>query len=634
MAPSGDGMVTSPDASTPPTSTAATESVASRAVTLGGADRRRSTRREGLAVAALVALAAALRLTLAARGWPMLNSDEATMGLMGSDTLSRGSHPVFTYAQDYIGALQAYLAAPVDALLGPTPLALRVVTTIEVVAFLLVIYALARAVWSPAVGLVSLGLLALGPEWALLRQVQAGVGAQDTLLFGALVVWLAFLRLGACAPGARRALALDVAFGLAAGLGLWSDFLFLPYLAVALLALACLGLRDWRAGALRATHALGEVTLGLVGFVVGAAPFILANISSGGQTLRHAVALAQAHTGAPAAGLGARLALLAGQAGATLLVGLPQTLGSATICPGCAVWPQQGVTITAGRLTQELFFAAPFSLLALGLWLWTALPLARAIRRRAPRVLAQWRGNPPAPPPLDARWWGRLMLTLGGALTLLQYVASRTSYTFPASSARYLIGLYICAPLVAAPLAAALAVVWRRSGVDRGAEGLLGEAFGAPLGMALLLLILIINGAGAAHALAATADRQTYGQPMGQRDARLVAFLQAHHSPTFYAGYWTCLRLVFTSEQQVSCAVIDQREAFTLGFNRYPPAVRRTLADPHPAWVFDLARQDEAAAVPTQVAACIATHEPRCVGYTSATQDDYLIYYYAVPPTP
>jgi hypothetical protein len=84
----------------------------------------------------------------------------------------------------------------------------------------------------------------------------------------------------------------------------------------------------------------------------------------------------------------------------------------------------------------------------------------------------------------------------------------------------------------------------------------------------------------------------------------------------------------------VSCAVIDQREAFTLGFNRYPPAVRRTLADPHPAWVFDLARQDEAAAVPTQVAACIATHEPRCVGYTAATQDDYLIYYYAVPPTP
>src|SRR5487761_2303627 len=135
--------------------------------------------REWMAVTALVALAA--------RGWPILNSDEATMGLMGSDVLLRGARPVFTYAQDYIGALQAYLAAPVNALLGPTPLALRTVTTLEFVAFLLVAYALARALWSPAVALVSLALLALGPEWALLRQLQAGAGAQDTLLFGALV---------------------------------------------------------------------------------------------------------------------------------------------------------------------------------------------------------------------------------------------------------------------------------------------------------------------------------------------------------------------------------------------------------------------------------------------------------------
>jgi hypothetical protein len=611
-----------------PTSAGVDEGAVSPPVSSGSGH---PTRREMAVVAALVALAVALRLTLAARGWPILNSDEATMGLMGGDVLQRGGRPTFFYAQDYMGALQAYLVAPVDALLGPTPLALRLVTTLQVAAFLLVIYALARALWSPAVGLVSLALLALGPEWALLREVQGGVGAQDTLLFGALVVWLAFLRLRSLQGGRRRyALALDAAFGLAAGLGLWGDFLFLPYLAAALLALACLGLREWRVGALRATHALSEAALGVVGFVLGAAPFILANISSGGQTLRHAVALAQAHTGAAPLGLGGRLELLAGQLGATLLVGLPQALGSVTICPGCAVWPAPGVAITSGRLAQELAFAAPFSLLALGLWLWSAAPLARALRRHTPRILEQWRGQPGALPPLDARWWGRLMLVLGGALTLLQYVVSRTSYSFPASSARYLIGLYICAPLVAAALVAAFRTAFRTGkSLPR-----VSEALVAPLGVALLLLILIINGAGAAHALAATANQQTYGQPMGQRDARLVAFLQAHQGAAFYAGYWTCLRLVFTSEQQVSCAVIDPNDAFTLGFNRYPPAVRRTLADPHPAWVFDLARGDEAASVPVQVAACIATREPRCAGYTSATQDDYLIFYYAGPSAP
>ena len=432
-----------------------------------------------------LALAVALRLTLAARGWPILNSDEATMGLMGSDVLQRGSHPTFFYAQDYMGALQAYLAAPVNALLGPTPFALRVVTTFEFALFLLVVYALARAIWSPAVGLVSLALLALGPEWALLRQVQAGVGAQETLLFGALVVWLAscgcVLTHEAREARLRCHARARLVFGLAAGLGLWSDFLFLPYLAR----------RCWRwsawacataCGRATSERALGEAALALAGFLIGAAPFILANISSHGQTLRHAVALAQAHNGAAAPGLRQRLALVGWQIGATLLVGLPQALGSGGVCPGCAVWPQQGVSVTPDRLAQELAFTLPFALVAIGLWLWTAAPLACAMRRVIPLVVAQRRPDAPALPPLDARWWGRLMLALGGALTLLQYTASRTSYTFPASSARYLIGLYICAPLMIAPLVAACAAIWRSRSAAWMAKRRLGGGAGGAAG--------------------------------------------------------------------------------------------------------------------------------------------------------
>jgi hypothetical protein len=137
----------------------------------------------------------------------------------------------------------------------------------------------------------------------------------------------------------------------------------------------------------------------------------------------------------------------------------------------------------------------------------------------------------------------------------------------------------------------------------------------------------------ATQALAATGDRQTYGQPMGQRDARLVAFLTAHHSADFYAGYWTCLRLAFASQQRVSCAVIGPYDAFTPGFNRYTPGVRRVQADPRPAWVFDLIKQDEAASVPAQVATCVRASQPRCVGYTAATVEHYLIFYYVGPPT-
>jgi hypothetical protein len=503
------------------------------------------------------------------------------------------------------------------------------VTTAEFVAFLLVLYALARAVWSPAVGLVSVALLAVGPEFGLLHEMYAGAGAQDTLLFGALLVWLAYLRLSRPARD-RRALWLALAFGLAAGLGLWGDFLFLPYLLVALLALVALTLRDWRVGALRIARTLGEAALGALGFVVGAAPFILANIASGGQTLRHAFVLAQAHGGAASVGLAGRLGLLLWQITATLLVGLPQAVGSGTICPGCAQWPAPGLSIPLGRLAQELALAASCSVVVLVLWLWSALPLARDVRRAAPRLVTAWRRDASMLPALDARWWGRLMLTLGGALTLLQYVVSRASYSFPASSARYLIGLYICAPLVAAPLVAACASVGRaaRSGWSAADTARRGEWLAAPLGVALLLLILTINAAGATHALANTRDPNLYGQPMNQRDIHLVAFLKAHHSATFYGGYWTCLRLVFTSQQAVSCAVLDQYDALGLGFNRYPPAVRRVLAAPHPAWVVDLRRPDESATYPKQLAACVAARQPRCAGYTATSFDQYLVYYY------
>lgn len=632
---------------------------------------------------ALLAVAAALRLTLAARGWPILNSDEATMGLMGRDVWRLGARPVFTYAQDYIGALQAYLVGAVDGVIGPTPFALRLVTTAQFVVFALVVYALARRLWSRSVAAVSLAILALGPEWALLREIQAGAGAQDTLVFGALVVWLALLRIEARQgspavarghmgpdgqpggqPGGQgvasarwrwRPFGLDAALGLAIGLGLWGDFLFAPYVAATLLALAVVGGGGWlrarRPGdvaAARAALALGagEVALGLIGFLVGVAPFIAANVISRGQTLRHAVKLSQAQNGAV---MGPVARLLA-QAGAALLVGLPQAMGSATLCPGCAVWPGPGATITPGRLLQEVIVAGGFSVGVIGLWLWSALPLGRDIAARFGRLRAApgWlAAGVEALAGQDARWWGRLMLVVGGALTLLQYVASRVSYSFPASSARYLIGLYICAPLVAAPLVAAVEALWTRwrepskRGRARHRRPRAGwnhvrwrgplALGGAVAGSALLALVVGINLAGAAHALAATSDRQVYGMPMGQRDAALVRFLRAHHAANFYAGYWTCIRLEFTSEQALNCAVIDDRNPFAPGFNRYYPGQRAVAADAHPAWVFDLERRDWSAGAPAQVAACARGGQPQCGGDVSTVVAQYLIYYYPYP---
>ena len=143
----------------------------------------------------MLALAAVIRMILAAHGWPYANSDEATIGLMVDDILRDAAHPAFTYGEHHVGALDAYLQAPAFLALGHTNLALHVTTTIQYLLFLLVLYAFTRAVFSPRVAVGALLLLAVGGELALLFSMRAGHHEQDTLLLGTLLLWLTFLRL-------------------------------------------------------------------------------------------------------------------------------------------------------------------------------------------------------------------------------------------------------------------------------------------------------------------------------------------------------------------------------------------------------------------------------------------------------
>src|SRR2546425_3067027 len=75
-------------------------------------------------IAAFVILlfAVAIRVILVAQGWPVTNSDEATIGLMGLHILHHGELPIFFYGQNYMGALQAYLGAGFFALFGSSVL--------------------------------------------------------------------------------------------------------------------------------------------------------------------------------------------------------------------------------------------------------------------------------------------------------------------------------------------------------------------------------------------------------------------------------------------------------------------------------------------------------------------------------
>jgi len=58
-----------------------------------------------LYAAALIVLAAGLRVVLAALNWPSTNSDEGTMGIMALHIAYRGETPHFFYGQEYMGSL-------------------------------------------------------------------------------------------------------------------------------------------------------------------------------------------------------------------------------------------------------------------------------------------------------------------------------------------------------------------------------------------------------------------------------------------------------------------------------------------------------------------------------------------------
>ncbi len=597
---------------------------------------------ERLAVAALLSVAALLRLTLAVRGWPQLDSDEGIVGLMTSDVVALRHFPVFFYGQSYMGAILAYLSAPAFILFGASNVSLRATVTIEIVAFLLVLYIFTRTIYSRRVALCTLALLALGPASALYHELYARAGNQTTLLLGTLILWLTVVRLQQT-DSARAARWADSAIGLAAGIALWVDFLILPFLAAAGAALTVDALhrrRSRRSGGGPAQRTLPRQLLVTgAACLVGMAPLVVSNITSDGRTFYQILVTG----GAPGYAEGLEhitllehVRLLGLQLISALLIGLPRALGNGLVCGSCATWPSPSAHAAgAGQIGLEALLSLPFSLLAIGLWAIAALPLARDVSRwlRSGRHGAPT-GAAAAGMTSDPLWWGRAMLVSVAALTFLMYIVSAESNRNPITSARYLVALYACAPLAVAPLLSGAERVWGwlRGFIGRQSRGARPAAL-AFAATTLLLAAFVCTAAEAGATLATTADAATYGVPYGTRDAHLIAFMQAHQATRFYAPYWTCYRIAFESHAQLVCTVIQDGNAFALAQNRMAEYTAQVARTPHPSYVFDLVKTptNNTAVIQVavhQVAAHIAQGDPAFAGYTSATFDGFVVYYH------
>src|SRR5258708_2448109 len=136
-----------------------------------------------------------IRFFLVFQGWPHTNIDEGTMGEMAMNIALRGEHPVFFYGQDYMGALQAYLAAGLFRLFGVSLFTLRLGLVFLFALFLISMYLMASLLYTKKLALFSIFLLSLGANSVLYREVQAIGGKPQTLLFGfnavLLGTWLA-----------------------------------------------------------------------------------------------------------------------------------------------------------------------------------------------------------------------------------------------------------------------------------------------------------------------------------------------------------------------------------------------------------------------------------------------------------
>jgi hypothetical protein len=599
--------------------------------------------------AGLIALAVALRLALAALGWPPTDSDEGTMGLMARHIAYQSAHPIFFYGQHYMGALEAYVAAGFFRVFGASLFALRAAIILISALALVAIYLLARRLAGQGVALFSLALLAIGSQEALSQQTFARGGYAETLLFGALALLLAIELarengrtplhrsgegqgrgnpsrsrspqrgaapalpppVGEGAGGEVPRLAAYAALGVVVGLGVWSDVLVLPF---ALGALALLAVFRWRA-------LLGRAGLCLaLGLLLGAAPLLIYAARAPGHNPFAGAAGVQQSGSAYAGNV---VALFAGEVVGTVAESIPIMTGGAALVPltPTEAWPLSasgGPLKLLATALRALWGLGYLALLAGALWAaWRALraqwpgkwKLALASRAEREALVIQS---------------GRLVVLLGAVATVLLFAASPVAARAPTHVARYLIGLLIALPVTLAPLwrAAdrspqstplqeermpwwnALPALGREPG-ERSARRRIAARLALGV-VALAYLCGLVEIAGGVPAARATLTQQS----------ALIADLERLGATRIYSDYWTCDRVAFLSAERIICAALDHQLQPDL--DRFPPYRALVAATSHPAYVF--------ATGSPQAAAFAARAAATPGAYTLERRDGYVIY--------
>ncbi len=556
----------------------------------------------GLWAGALIALAVALRIALIALGWPQLDSDEGTMGIMGMHILSQGEHPVFFYAQGYMGALEAYVAAAFFALFGVSTFTLRIGLILFFALFLVGMYLLTSRLYTRSWALVTLAFLSLGSAPILARQLVAIGGYAETLLFGVfllvLSVWLAYSSTPDAATRHHwKRLAGYAAWGVIAGVALWTDVLILPFIITGGLLLLVFCWRDL----------LGWALLFLVlGTLLGASPMIAYNLTAppGQDTLTY-IRNIQGAEGIKHLPFAVMFPL---QLKGAFLISLPGATGATPLCYNYV----EDVRILQFGGFHQIRCTLMHTGWPLGivlLWIvavfFAAYAIWRLFRSSAPFSSPELRQK-------LVRYAGRLALLFNAVFVLFPFLFSPAAAYFPVPDMRYLAGMLVTTPALLWPL-------WVGS---RHMKPLLMKISSAVMAInftlvkrvilllvGLVFLIGTLNVFTGAPATSFIPPRQDMFAIVGvykylgvpqtrvynQEEHDLIQNLLRLGTTHIYSDYWTCDRIIFRSQEQIICSAARYlKSKLRTGQNRYPPYCGIVKNDLRAAYVFSVGTPEAA----------------------------------------
>lgn len=175
----------------------------------------------------ILALATFIRLWMASHWSSNFDSDEAMFGLVARHIME-GQFSPYTYGQNYLGSLEASLAALLMTLFGPSVMMLRLSGIIPVVVFIALFGLLVNRHWGAAAALIVMTALAI-PGWPMLIWIYRSVSVFGSLFTMGTIALLVVLPKS---PPRSFSWWRPWLLGLAFGVGLWAHPVMIVYIFI------------------------------------------------------------------------------------------------------------------------------------------------------------------------------------------------------------------------------------------------------------------------------------------------------------------------------------------------------------------------------------------------------------------